>query len=128
MGSRMTVPTDQSIALLRLAARISDGQRNHYEFLRDLFGMLGDKWAVLVLLVLETGELRHAELRRSLDRTLEFEQISQRILTMRLRAFEEAGILEREVTPDVPPKVTYRLTDRGRALAGHAWQIIELFS
>lgn len=124
----MTAQTEQLLALSRLAARISDGQRNQYEFLRDLFGMLGDKWAVLVLLVLETGEMRHAELRRSLDRTLEFERISQRILTMRLRAFEDAGIVEREVTADVPPKVSYRLTERGRALAKHAWQIIDLFS
>lgn len=127
MGSGMTARTDQAAALSRLAARISDGRRNRYEFLRELFAMLGDKWAVLVLLVLETGDLRHAELRRALDKTLEFERISQRILTMRLRSFEEAGILERDVTHDVPPKVTYRLTGRGRALASHAWQIIELF-
>lgn len=124
----MTISDDQSIALSCLAARISERHRNHYEFMRDLFGMLGDKWAILVLLVLDTGELRHAELRRALDKTLEFERISQRILTMRLRSFEEAGILERAVTPDTPPKVTYSLTDKGHALAKHALQIIELFS
>ncbi|MDE2435570.1 MAG: helix-turn-helix transcriptional regulator [Sphingomonadales bacterium] len=92
---------------------------------RSVMALLGDRWTTLILLVLETGEWRHAELKRVLA-TLSAEQaISQRVLTLKLRALERDGFVARFVTHDVPPKVSYRLTGLGLALQGQARQTIE---
>jgi DNA-binding HxlR family transcriptional regulator len=53
---------------------------------------------------------RFGELERSL------EGISPRTLSLRLRALEEEGIVERRTFPEVPPRVEYALTEKGRAL------------
>src|SRR5213082_3730561 len=68
------------------------------------------KWTILVIRDLAEGRSRFCELERSL------EGISPRTLSLRLRALEEAGIVERRTFPEVPPRVTYQLTDKGRAL------------
>ena len=59
---------------------------------------------------LAEGRARFCELERSL------EGISPRTLSLRLRALEEEGILERRTFPEVPPRVEYALTEKGRAL------------
>ena len=59
---------------------------------------------------LAEGRARFCELERSLV------GISPRTLSLRLRALEEAGIVERRTFPEVPPRVEYALTDKGRAL------------
>jgi DNA-binding HxlR family transcriptional regulator len=59
---------------------------------------------------LAEGRARFCELERSL------EGISPRTLSLRLRALEEAGIVARQTFPEVPPRVEYALTDKGRAL------------
>ena len=59
---------------------------------------------------LAEGRSRFCELERSL------EGISPRTLSLRLRALEEEGIVERQTYPEVPPRVEYALTDKGRAL------------
>jgi len=69
------------------------------------------KWTLLVIRDLAEGRARFCELERSL------EGISPRTLSLRLRALEEAGIVERRTFPEVPPRVEYALTDKGRALA-----------
>ena len=68
------------------------------------------KWTLLVIRDLAEGRARFCELERSL------EGISPRTLSLRLRALEEAGIVERQTFPEVPPRVEYALTDKGRAL------------
>ena len=68
------------------------------------------KWTLLVIRDLAEGRARFCELERSL------EGISPRTLSLRLRALEEAGIVERRTFPEVPPRVEYALTDKGRAL------------
>jgi DNA-binding HxlR family transcriptional regulator len=68
------------------------------------------KWTMLVIRDLAEGRSRFCELERSL------EGISPRTLSLRLRALEEEGILERQTFPEVPPRVEYGLTDKGRAL------------
>lgn len=91
---------------------------------RSVMALLGDRWTSLILLVLATGELRHAELRRILSR-LAFEQaISQRMLTLKLRALERDGFVVRRVSDDVPPKVGYDLTPLGTELVSQTRQII----
>src|SRR5665809_147682 len=68
------------------------------------------KWTILVIRDLAAGRSRFCELERSLA------GISPRTLSLRLRALEEHGIVERQTYPEVPPRVEYALTRKGRAL------------
>jgi DNA-binding HxlR family transcriptional regulator len=68
------------------------------------------KWTLLVIRDLAEGRARFCELERSLA------GISPRTLSLRLRALEEEGIVERHTYPEVPPRVEYALTEKGRAL------------
>jgi DNA-binding HxlR family transcriptional regulator len=68
------------------------------------------KWTLLIIRDLAEGHARFCELERSLA------GISPRTLSLRLRALEEEGILERATFPEVPPRVEYTLTEKGRAL------------
>jgi DNA-binding HxlR family transcriptional regulator len=68
------------------------------------------KWTLLVIRDLAAGSARFCELERSL------EGISPRTLSLRLRALEEEGIVERNTFPEVPPRVEYELTEKGQAL------------
>src|ERR1700733_5772826 len=68
------------------------------------------KWTLLVIRDLAEGRSRFCELERSLQ------GISPRTLSLRLRALEDEGVLERQTFPEVPPRVEYALTDKGRAL------------
>jgi DNA-binding HxlR family transcriptional regulator len=69
------------------------------------------KWTMLVIRDLSEGRSRFCELERSL------EGISPRTLSLRLRVLEEEGIVARRTYPEVPPRVEYALTEKGRALA-----------
>jgi DNA-binding HxlR family transcriptional regulator len=68
------------------------------------------KWTLLLIRDLAEGSARFCELERSL------EGISPRTLSLRLRALEEEGIVERHTYPEVPPRVEYALTPKGVAL------------
>src|SRR4051812_49925061 len=68
------------------------------------------KWTILVIRDLAEGRSRFCELERSLA------GISPRTLSLRLRALEEAGIVDRRTYPEVPPRVEYELTEKGSAL------------
>ena len=72
--------------------------------------ILSGKWTILLIRDLADGRSRFCELERSL------EGISPRTLSLRLRALEEQGIVERKTFPEVPPRVEYALTAKGRAL------------
>ena len=82
---------------------------------RTISGLLqriGDKWTVLVVTTLAGGSKRFNELRR------EIPSVSQRMLTLTLRNLERDGLVSRKVTPSIPPRVDYALTDLGRSLYG----------
>jgi len=68
------------------------------------------KWTLLLVRDLAEGCSRFSELERSLA------GISPRTLSLRLRALEEAGIVERQTYAEVPPRVEYALTSKGKAL------------
>src|SRR5437764_9633164 len=68
------------------------------------------KWTLLVIRDLAEGRSRFCELERSLH------GISPRTLSLRLRALEDEGIVRRQTFPEVPPRVEYALTEKGRAL------------
>lgn len=71
---------------------------------------VGDKWSMLIVMVLSTGSRRFSELKREID------GISQRMLTRSLRGLERDGLINRDVTPSIPPRVDYSLTDLGQSL------------
>ena len=72
--------------------------------------LVGGKWTLLLVRDLAAGNSRFCELERSLA------GISPRTLSLRLRALEEDGIVERQTYPEVPPRVEYSLTQKGRDL------------
>ena len=72
--------------------------------------IISGKWTLLVIRDLAEGNRRFCELERSLH------GISPRTLSLRLRALEECGIVQRHTYPEVPPRVEYALTDKGEAL------------
>jgi DNA-binding HxlR family transcriptional regulator len=75
-----------------------------------LLARIGDKWTVLVVQTLGEGPRRFNELRR------EIPSVSQRMLTLTLRNLERDGLVSRTVTPSIPPRVDYELTELGQSL------------
>lgn len=75
-----------------------------------LLARIGDKWTVLVVQTLGEGPRRFNELRR------EIPSVSQRMLTLTLRNLERDGLVNRTVTPTIPPRVDYELTGLGQSL------------
>lgn len=75
-----------------------------------LLQRIGDKWSVLVVQTLADGSMRFNEIRRAIP------SVSQRMLTLTLRNLERDGLVDRTVTPTIPPRVDYELTELGRSL------------
>jgi DNA-binding HxlR family transcriptional regulator len=73
--------------------------------------IVGPKWTTLILRDLLSGHKRFGELNNSLH------GISPKTLTDRLRELEEHGVITRTIYPEIPPRVEYALTEKGRALA-----------
>jgi DNA-binding HxlR family transcriptional regulator len=76
----------------------------------EVLSRVGDKWTVLVVWTLGGGPQRFNELRKALG------SISQRMLTLTLRALERDGLVTRTAFPTIPPRVDYELTKLGRSL------------
>lgn len=88
--------------------------------IRDVIGRLAGKWSMLVLVTLRAnGTLRFGDIHRAIG------DISQRMLTVTLRGLEADGLIAREVFPEVPPRVEYRLTSRGESLIPHLQGLVE---
>src|SRR3569832_507953 len=71
---------------------------------------VGDKWSVLIIVMLGDGPRRFNEIKRAVG------GISQRMLTLTLRGLERDGLVTRTIFPTIPPRVDYELTDLGRGL------------
>lgn len=80
--------------------------------IRNVIARLGDRWSILVLLTLEpkTSAMRYRDIQKSIP------DISQKMLTRTLRSLEADGLVERIAYAEVPPRVEYSLTSRGRSL------------
>lgn len=77
---------------------------------RVLLDHVTSKWGVLVLAALANGTLRWGQLRREVD------GISEKVLAETLQTYEGDGFVQRMAFPEVPPRVEYSLTERGREL------------
>lgn len=77
---------------------------------RDLLARLSDKWVTLILVALAHGALRHRQLHRRID------GVSQKMLTQTLRKMTRDGLITRTVTPSVPLRTDYALTELGASL------------
>src|SRR5437588_12860592 len=73
--------------------------------------VIGGKWTLLIIRDLASGVKRFNQLERSLH------GISPKTLSERLRSLEEEGILIRQTFAEVPPRVEYSLTEKGRDLS-----------
>lgn len=74
--------------------------------------LLGRRWTGAIVFVLLRGPARFSELRGAIP------EITDRMLSERLRELEQEGVVERTVIPESPVRVEYALTGKGRALAG----------
>jgi len=83
--------------------------------IRNVFDRFGDKWSVLVLMVLGThgGLMRFGELKEVID------DITQKMLTVTLRTLEADGLVARKYYQEIPPRVEYQLTHLGKDLVPH---------
>jgi DNA-binding HxlR family transcriptional regulator len=78
----------------------------------SILSRIGDKWSVLVVMMLADGPKRFNELKRLIG------GVSQRMLTLTLRGLERDGLVTRTVFPTIPPRVDYELTELGQSLRG----------
>jgi DNA-binding HxlR family transcriptional regulator len=112
-------------ALETLAGEMDAAGRARDDPIREVFALLGDRWTMLILLSLGAGRWRQATLKRIIGALAIEGAISQRMLTLKLRALERDGFVIRSVTGDVPPHVDYRLSDQGVALLAEAERLLD---
>ena len=78
--------------------------------LEELLDLLGGKWKVIILWHLQEGMLRFSELRKRMP------SITQKMLTQQLRELEQKEMVLRKVYAEVPPRVEYQLTPKGKLI------------
>jgi DNA-binding HxlR family transcriptional regulator len=87
--------------------------------IRNVLDRFGDKWSILVLLALDDyGTLRFNELHRAIG------EVSQKMLTVTVRTLEADDLVKRTFYPEIPPRVEYQLTARGKSLMPHIYGLV----
>ena len=76
----------------------------------EVLAQISSKWSILVIAALSAGPRRFSELKRRIG------GVSQKMLTSTLRDLERDGFVTRTVTPSIPPRVDYELTEMGQEL------------
>jgi DNA-binding HxlR family transcriptional regulator len=89
---------------------VPDHRSSDCRAVNGVLARVGDKWSVLIIVLLGDGPKRFNEIKRMVG------GISQRMLTLTLRGLERDGLLTRTVFPTIPPRVDYELTKLGRSL------------
>ena len=87
-----------------------DHQSEDCRAVSSILARVGDKWSVLIVMLLGNGTKRFGEIKRMVG------GISQRMLTLTLRGLERDGLVTRTIFPTIPPRVDYALTALGRSL------------
>ncbi|ALN71855.1 helix-turn-helix domain-containing protein [Aureimonas sp. AU20] len=89
----------------------SPGVSTQCRRMKGILSIVGDKWTVMIVMVLRRQPRRFNELKRTIG------GISQQMLTRTLKALERDGMVSRTVHPTLPPQVEYALTPLGRSLS-----------
>ena len=88
---------------------------------RNVLSRIGDRWSLLVLLALHDK----AEAMRFSDLCRAIPDVSQKMLSSTLRKLEADDLLSRTIYPEVPPRVEYKLTKRGKTLIPLLNQLVD---
>ncbi len=87
---------------------------------RNVLDRIGDKWSLLVLLVLDEVEtMRFNEIHKTIG------SISQKMLTVTLKSLEADGLVTRTMYPQIPPRVEYNLTQRAKGMLPHIHNLVK---
>ena len=89
---------------------IPEHEHNDCRPVGEILNQIGGKWTVLIINKLSAGSMRFGELKRDIG------GISQKMLTATLRDLERDGFVSRTLTPTIPPRVDYELTELGHDL------------
>ena len=98
-----------------MTIQLPDRESEDCRAVSSVLARVGDKWSVLVIVLLGGGTKRFNEIKRMVG------GISQRMLTLTLRGLERDGLVTRTIFPTIPPRVDYELTELGRSL----WTAVE---
>ena len=98
-----------------MTIELSDRASEDCRACSSVLARVGDKWSVLIIVLLGNGPKRFNEIKRMIG------GISQRMLTLTLRGLERDGLVKRTQFPTIPPRVDYELTQLGRSL----WDAVE---
>ncbi len=93
-----------------------------YEYCKaaPMLEWLGNKWSLVVLVKISENEpVRFNELYRTIP------SVSEKVLSQVLKQLTVDGIIQRELFPDVPPRVEYSVTDLGKTLLPHVEALIK---
>jgi DNA-binding HxlR family transcriptional regulator len=101
-----------------VTVHLPDANSTDCRAVSSVLARVGDKWSVLIIVLLGDGTKRFNEIKRMVG------GISQRMLTLTLRGLERDGLITRKQFPTIPPRVDYELTDLGRSL----WAAVEPFA
>jgi DNA-binding HxlR family transcriptional regulator len=94
----------------QVTVQIPDRESSDCRAVSAVLARVGDKWSVLIIMLLGDGTKRFNEIKRMVG------GISQRMLTLTLRGLERDGLVKRTIFPTIPPRVEYELTPLGRSL------------
>jgi DNA-binding HxlR family transcriptional regulator len=98
-----------------MTAQLPDPKSEDCRVVSSILALVGDKWTVLIVVLLGDGPKRFNEIKRMVG------GISQRMLTFTLRGLERDGLVKRTVFPTTPQRVDYELTKLGSTL----WVAVE---
>jgi DNA-binding HxlR family transcriptional regulator len=98
-----------------VAIKLPDRESEDCRAVSSVLARVGDKWSVLIIVLLGDGTKRFSEIKRMVG------GISQRMLTLTLRGLERDGLVRRTVFAVIPPRVDYELTPLGRSL----WEAVQ---
>jgi DNA-binding HxlR family transcriptional regulator len=93
-----------------VTGRFPERQSEDCRAAHSILARIGDKWSILIIVLLRNGPKRFNELKRTVT------GISQRMLTLTLRGLERDGLVTRTQFATIPPRVDYQLSRLGRSL------------
>jgi len=89
--------------------------------IRNILSRISDRWSMLILYILagKAEPMRYSDIHGAIP------DISQKMLTVALRHLEADGLVKREAYAEIPPRVEYSITERGKSLMPHINSLIE---